>query len=74
MDTASVALTLARVVAGGKGLEPRFCRLRVDTGETGCKRGGSSFYIYKRQVDSPDTLAEAVGFCHRHLELVRLIL
>jgi len=30
--------------------------------------------VHKRQVGSPDTLAEALGFGHKHSEVERLIL
>jgi hypothetical protein len=35
---------------------------------------GSPLALHKRQLDPLDTLTEAVEFCHRHSELVRLIL
>jgi len=35
---------------------------------------GSPISLHKRQAYPRDTLAEAVDFCHRHSELVRLIL
>jgi len=35
---------------------------------------GSPVSLHKRQVDPLDTSVEAVEFCHRHSELVRLIL
>ena len=34
----------------------------------------SSISLHKRQVNPCDTIVEAVEFCHRHSELVRLIL
>ncbi|CDK40366.1 hypothetical protein BN903_52 [Halorubrum sp. AJ67] len=34
----------------------------------------SSISLHKRQVDPRGTFAEAVEICHRHSELVRLIL
>jgi hypothetical protein len=35
---------------------------------------GSPLSLHKRQVDPLDTSVEAVEFCHKHSELVRLIL
>jgi len=35
---------------------------------------GSPISLHKRQVYPRDTLTEAIGFCHRRSELVRLIL
>ena len=34
---------------------------------------GSPSSLHKRQVNSLDTFIEAVEFCHKHSEIVRLI-
>lgn len=44
-------------------MEPRFCCLWFDMANK----------IFKRQVDPLDDSTEAVEFCHKHSEHVRLI-